>query len=345
MAGDPEPYFRSHVFVCTNEREDNHPRGCCAGRGSIALRDYMKQAARELGLEGVRINAAGCLDRCELGPTMVIYPEGVWYGVASESDIDEVLETHLGGGGRVPHLMLAPHHKKPADRDRALLHLIVGGVTDTAPNIQAFDLVDPKGAELPAFTGGGHIEILLEDGRRRAFSLAGDPADRKRYRIGIAKSGTPGSGGDWLYDNLEPGTPVSVLEPRNAFPIAKAGAHIFIAGGIGVTPLLSMGYALARDGADFRMYYCTRSLEETPFRAEVDTVFADRLILHHDGGDAAKSLDLDRVLAARPDGAHLYLCGPAGMVGAAVAAAKAADWPDDAVHYEPHVLAQAKKST
>ncbi len=106
--GDPAPYYRSHVFCCTNERVAGHPRGCCMDKGAITLRNYMKARAKDLGLEGVRVNASGCLDRCELGPTMVIYPEGVWYACKTKADIDAVLEQHLVAGGRVAHLMLRP---------------------------------------------------------------------------------------------------------------------------------------------------------------------------------------------------------------------------------------------
>ena len=105
-AADPPLYYRAHVFCCTNERPVGHPRGCCRAKGAEKLRDYMKARAKELGLEGVRINTAGCLDRCELGPTMVIYPEGVWYRCRSPEEIDEVLKTHLIEGGRVERLML-----------------------------------------------------------------------------------------------------------------------------------------------------------------------------------------------------------------------------------------------
>lgn len=105
---DNRHYFEAHVFVCTNRRPDGHKRGSCAAKGSEKLRDYMKVRARELGLDGkVRINAAGCLDRCELGPTMVIYPEGVWYTFHNNADVDEILQTHLAGGGQVERLMLS----------------------------------------------------------------------------------------------------------------------------------------------------------------------------------------------------------------------------------------------
>lgn len=111
--GDPAPFYDAHVFVCTNRRPAGHPRGCCAEKGADELRDYMKSRAKALGLKNVRINAAGCLDRCELGPTLVIYPEGVWYGYRSKEDIDEILKTHLQGGGRVKRLMLMPDQRPP----------------------------------------------------------------------------------------------------------------------------------------------------------------------------------------------------------------------------------------
>lgn len=113
---DPGHYYEAHVFCCTNRRPAGHPRGCCAEKNGEALRDHMKNRAKELGLKDVRINSAGCLDRCELGPTMVIYPEGVWYSCATKEDVDEVLEKHLLQGGRVERLMLQTTDKLPADR-------------------------------------------------------------------------------------------------------------------------------------------------------------------------------------------------------------------------------------
>jgi (2Fe-2S) ferredoxin len=112
-ADDPAPYYAAHVFCCTNERPAGHPRGCCKAKGSEKLRDYMKARAKEFGLSRVRINSSGCLDRCELGPTMVIYPEGVWYHVETREDVDEILRKHLIEGGRVTRLMLKPDDKLP----------------------------------------------------------------------------------------------------------------------------------------------------------------------------------------------------------------------------------------
>jgi len=104
---DPPLYFEAHLFVCCNRRPDGHKRGSCAASGSEMLRDYMKVRAKELGIGGVRVNSAGCLDRCELGPCLVIYPEGVWYRIGSTADVDRVLQAHVIEGGRAEELRLA----------------------------------------------------------------------------------------------------------------------------------------------------------------------------------------------------------------------------------------------
>jgi (2Fe-2S) ferredoxin len=110
---DPPPYFAAHVFVCCNRRPEGHRRGSCAAKGSEALRDYMKARAKELGIRDVRVNSAGCLDRCEFGPTIVIYPEGIWYRAETREDIDEILEAHLVRGRRAYRLMLTEKDVPP----------------------------------------------------------------------------------------------------------------------------------------------------------------------------------------------------------------------------------------
>lgn len=106
LPDDPPLFFDFHVFVCTNRRPDGHARGSCAARGSEKLRDYMKARAKELGLVRVRINTSQCLDRCELGPCIVVYPEGIWYRIDSPEAVDAVLEAHMREGGRAAGLML-----------------------------------------------------------------------------------------------------------------------------------------------------------------------------------------------------------------------------------------------
>lgn len=102
-----EPYYKYHVFFCTNLREEG--RICCANHGSPSMRDYTKAKIKALGMAGpggVRINTAGCLDRCEEGPVIVVYPEGVWYSYADEEDIDEIIDSHFQNGKIVQRLCI-----------------------------------------------------------------------------------------------------------------------------------------------------------------------------------------------------------------------------------------------
>jgi (2Fe-2S) ferredoxin len=103
---DAEPFFDVHMFVCCNRRPDGHTRGSCAARGSEALRDYMKARVKEAKIPHARVNMAGCLDRCEDGPCIVIYPAGVWYRIESRQDVDAVIEQHLIGGRQAAALRL-----------------------------------------------------------------------------------------------------------------------------------------------------------------------------------------------------------------------------------------------
>ncbi len=100
-------YYEHHVFFCQNRRDDG--RRCCGGAGTDALAGYAKDRVKALGLAGpgkVRVNRAGCLDRCEQGPVAVVYPEGVWYTYVDRSDIDEIVESHLRDGKPVERLRL-----------------------------------------------------------------------------------------------------------------------------------------------------------------------------------------------------------------------------------------------
>ncbi|MBX6318437.1 ferredoxin [Pigmentiphaga sp.] len=104
-----ESYYKHHVFFCLNERGPDAPRPCCARQGAQAMQDYAKKRIKALGLAGkgeIRINKAGCLDRCEEGPVLVVYPEGVWYTYVDQEDIDEIIDSHLVRGEPVERLRI-----------------------------------------------------------------------------------------------------------------------------------------------------------------------------------------------------------------------------------------------
>jgi len=102
-----EPHFDKHVFVCTNRRDPGNPKGSCAAKGGEAVRDEFKRLLHDRGVKGsMRANAAGCLDQCARGVTVVVYPEQVWYGGVSVGDVSEIIEHHLFGGVPVERLRM-----------------------------------------------------------------------------------------------------------------------------------------------------------------------------------------------------------------------------------------------
>jgi len=215
------------------------------------------------------------------------------------------------------------------------LTLRVAGRQDCAEGIAAFELVAIDGADLPAFTAGSHIDVHLPGGMTRQYSLRNDPTERHRYCIGVLREPSGRGGSAHMHDRLNIGDLIETSLPRNAFALdEKAPFSLLIAGGIGITPILSMAHRLTALGRDFAFHYCARSISRMAFRDEMlGSAFADKLHFHLDDGPAEQKLDLAALLASRPSGAHLYACGPGGFLGAIIAAAKEA-WPSEAVHRE-----------
>ncbi|MBS1902838.1 MAG: NAD(P)H-dependent oxidoreductase subunit E [Bacteroidetes bacterium] len=101
------PKYTHHIFVCENYRDPSDPRGCCAAKGSEAIRKKLKEELKKRGLKGqARANKAGCLDQCAKGPAVVVYPEGIWYAHVTENDVEEIVESHIVGGKPVERLLM-----------------------------------------------------------------------------------------------------------------------------------------------------------------------------------------------------------------------------------------------
>ena len=211
--------------------------------------------------------------------------------------------------------------------------LRVRSITYLAEAINGYEFVDPRGRDLPRFTAGSHIAVRLGSGLLRDYSLWNDPAERRHYCVAVLRE-RDGEGSRPLYEAVHVGDPVEVSLPRNNFPLAEeAERHLFLAGGIGITPIMAMIAELRRRGAEFLLHYCTRSPEATAFREELDLLAAQgKVCFHHDGGVPARGLDIAALLRDPQPGTHLYYCGPAGMM--ATAAAAAAHWPAGSVHCE-----------
>jgi len=230
--------------------------------------------------------------------------------------------------------MLGYDMVQPA-RANERLDLRVVEKRDCAEGIAAFELIAPDGGELPPFTAGSHIDVHLPGNMTRQYSLRNDPAERHRYCIGVLREVAGRGGSAYMHDRLKLGDRVETSLPRNAFALDEdAPFSLLVAGGIGITPILSMAYRLSALGRDFAFHYGARSAARMAFREEMQTsAFADKLRLHLDDGPAEQKLDLAALLSKRPPGAHLYACGPAGFLDAVIAAAKSR-WPPETVHRE-----------
>jgi vanillate O-demethylase ferredoxin subunit len=205
-----------------------------------------------------------------------------------------------------------------------------------AQDVYSFELVDPQGRELPPFTAGSHIDVEVAPDLVRQYSLCNSPGRRDRYQIGVLREPASRGGSTAMIDRIAVGDTLRISEPRNHFALEPSARHtLLIAGGIGVTPILCMAERLANIGEPFEMHYGARSRERTAFHDRIaGSAFADRVHFHFDDGPAGQRFDLEALLASPAPGAHLYVCGPGGLIEAVLKTAKAKGWPDSGVHRE-----------
>ncbi|CAO3382506.1 PDR/VanB family oxidoreductase [Azospirillum argentinense] len=196
-----------------------------------------------------------------------------------------------------------------------------------APQVLLLELRDPDGGDLPHYEPGAHIDVHLPDGAVRSYSLCGDPADRSAYRIAVLN--VPGGRGSrFIHGDLRLGTTVTVAPPRNNFRFDAAPRTLFIAGGIGITPLLPMIRAASRRGADWTLHYCVRSAAEAPFLAELRDLGNGDVVVH--AADEGRRLAVTDLMAATPDDTLVYCCGPQRLMDAVADAAR----PSQDVRFE-----------
>ena len=223
----------------------------------------------------------------------------------------------------------------------AELELKVTDIRDLTPEIKRFEFVSATGGELPPFEAGAHIDVHTGNDLWRSYSLANNPSETYRYVTGILRELDSGGGSRWMHEELAVGDVIPGRGPLNKFSLDEAAAsHLLIAGGIGITPILAMGYRLRDTGARFHLHYCTKAVGQTAFIDEVKEVCGENLTFHHDGGDPSKGIKLTEVLAEQPDGGHVYICGPGGLLKAAREAAS--HWSSGMVHVELFTSAKSE---
>ena len=212
-----------------------------------------------------------------------------------------------------------------------------------ADGINLFEFRNAGGSELPQFSAGAHITIHVPNGMLRKYSLCNDPTERDRYQVAVRREVNGRGGSCSLIDDVKAGDELTVVAPVNDFGLPpRAQDFLFIAGGIGVTPMMAMIRQVVAEGKRFRLYYCTRSPETTAFREELNAPqFKDMVTIHYDQGDPSRSLDLRPILAERKNREHLYCCGPRPLMEAVRAMTD--HWSPTAVHFEAFSEAETHK--
>ena len=212
-----------------------------------------------------------------------------------------------------------------------------------ADGIHLLEFRDAGGKPLPEFSAGAHITIRVPNGALRKYSLCNDPAERDRYAIAVKREANGRGGSTNLIDGVKAGDELMVAAPINDFELPqRAQDFLFIAGGIGITPIMAMIRQVQAEKKRFRLFYCTRSPETTAFRGELSAPeFKDKVTIHYDQGDPARSLDLRPILAERKNREHLYCCGPRPLMEAV--RNMTGHWSSAAVHFEAFSDAETHK--
>ena len=222
----------------------------------------------------------------------------------------------------------------PLPAQPPVLKLSLAERRDLNAEVARYELVAPDGSELPAFSAGAHVDLVVAPEFLRAYSLAGDPADRSRYVLGVLREPAGRGGSALMHRVFRTGRTVFVTPPSNHFPLEEtAPLSLLFGGGIGITPLLAMAHRLHALGADFQLHYSARNRAHAAFAEEIAAAaWASHAQLHlsEEGGRAA----LERLIPPYPPGARLYCCGSLSYMDAVFAAARAQAWPDAALQRE-----------
>jgi ferredoxin-NADP reductase len=198
-----------------------------------------------------------------------------------------------------------------------------------ADGVVTLTLVDPAGADLPEWAPGAHVDLILEPGLVRQYSLCGGTANRAEWQVGILLDPQSRGGSDYVHNKLHEGSKVRVRGPRNHFPLVRSKQYVFIAGGIGITPIKAMIDAVVATGADWQLFYGGRSRSTMAFVDELEK-YGDRVaVFPH---DVTGRFDLDEILGEPDDDTVVYCCGPSGLLDGVEQACTS--WPDGSLHVE-----------
>jgi ferredoxin-NADP reductase len=196
----------------------------------------------------------------------------------------------------------------PVRRSGYEFEVVVDRIGHEADGVVSLWLRHPDGGPLPAWTPGAHLDVFLPSGRQRQYSLTNDPADRGFYRIAVRLIADGEGGSAEIHRDLRAGDRLCVRGPRNAFPLVEAPCYLFVAGGIGITPILPMVAAAERAAVPWRLMYLGRSRSRMPFLYDLARYTGGDVVVRPD--DEYGVPDARMIFEQTPPGAAVYVCGP-----------------------------------
>jgi dimethylamine monooxygenase subunit B len=218
----------------------------------------------------------------------------------------------------------------------AKLHVRVAQVVQVNDLITRFRFVARDGSAMPAFSGGAHTVVEMDDhGTRRLnpYSLMSDPEDRSGYEISVRRDDQGRGGSLYMHRHVKPGMEMTLSYPVNLFPLdTRARKHLMFAGGIGITPFVAQIAQLTHFGGRFELHYAARNRAFGAYMDRLTAAHPDRVHCYFD--EEKQIIDLARILSMQPIGTHLYVCGPKGMIAWVLATAERMGWPRAALHHE-----------
>ncbi|MER9653927.1 PDR/VanB family oxidoreductase [Mesorhizobium sp. M0152] len=216
------------------------------------------------------------------------------------------------------------------------LDVVVSDVVPVNELVTRFHFRRRDGELLPTFSGGAHVVVEMRDGERtrlNPYSLMGSPLDTREYTISVRRDDVGRGGSLFMHRRVKPGLEMVISYPVNLFSLdLRAKKHLMLAGGIGITPFMAQTAQLAGEGGNFELHYTCRTSSLGTYADVLRERYGRRVRLYHD--DREERVDLDRLLSSQPLGTHLYVCGPAGMIGWVRERAAALGWPPETVHFE-----------
>lgn len=235
-------------------------------------------------------------------------------------------------------LRLANPHVS-SNEDGRWLNATVDSVLTVGEGIRAYDFVPADNDAWPAFSAGSHIDVEMTPQLVRQYSLCNDPSDEQRYRIAVKYEEQGNGGSRFMHQEVRPGSQLKIGKPRNNFPLGDDFEHyVLIAGGIGVTPLLAMAYALHEAGKSFELHICARNKQSLAFREELGELpFEQSITSYWDDSEHQHRFSASIVLAAKHHNSGLYVCGPSGFMSHVLNTAKAHAWPEASLFSETFV--------